>query len=123
MNIVCSEFEINNLAALLYKNSISDVFFDEDIETMRQRTVYCRYRDDVSTKNRVVQRVLDRPINRSLRILELEMMHLLVIAFQQSFMLGHQKRDPLLVPSSVSFSIRFFRCLINPSVSGDEKRQ
>lgn len=58
---------------------------NEGVETMRQRTVHRRHRDNVSAKESIVQRVLDRPIDRSLRILELEMMYLLVIAFQQSY--------------------------------------
>jgi len=52
---------------------------------MRQRTIHCCHRDNVSAEDSIVQGVLDRPIDRSLRILELEMMYLLVIAFQQSY--------------------------------------
>lgn len=66
---------------------------------MRQRTIHCCHRDNVSTEDGIVQGVLDRPIDRSFCVLELEMMYLLVLAFQQSFVFGHEERDPLLIAS------------------------
>lgn len=74
-------------------------FLDEGIETISQRTVHRRHRDDVSAEDGIVQRVLDRPIDWSFCIFELEMMYFLVLAFQQSLVFGHQERNPLLVAS------------------------